>query len=289
MTTGCHNAKTFSFAVIADIQYADKDDRGNRSYRKSLASLENCVTELNKNKLEFTIQLGDIIDGGDSPEKDIDTILAVHNKINSQKYHVLGNHDFWNISRQTVLNKLQMKSAYYDFKIGSWRFIVLDTMDVAVSGGWPVDSSNYLEGKELFDKLTAEQAPNAYDWNGGIGQKQLLWLKNTLNDAQKQNENVIVLGHLTLTPANDVHNVWNYEEVVEVLESYNCVKAYICGHRHSGGYTFQNGIHYITMEGMVEAPIENAYAIMKVHQDRLEIDGFGKVPDRILSIDKQLR
>lgn len=287
MTAGCNNEKSFSFAVIADTQYADKDDRGNRSYRKSLTCLENCINELNKNKLKFAIQLGDIIDGGDNPETDLDTVLAVHNKLNTQKYHVLGNHDFWNISRQTVLSKLKMKNAYYDFTIDSWRFVVLDTMDIAVNGGWSPDSGNYLEGKELLDKLTARQAPNAFDWNGGIGQRQLLWLKNILQEAQKQKENVIVFGHLTLTPSEDVHNVWNYEEIIELLESYNCVKAYFCGHRHSGGYTFQNGIHYVTVEGMVEAPADNAYAIVKICTDRFEIDGFGKVPDRILSIDKQ--
>ena len=49
----------FSFGLVADVQYADKPDRPPRLYRDSLERLRECVTELNRHPLDFTIQLGE--------------------------------------------------------------------------------------------------------------------------------------------------------------------------------------------------------------------------------------
>ena len=44
----------------------------------------------------------------------------------------------------------------------------------------------------------------------------------------------------------------------------------------------KNGIHYLTVHGMVETRESNAYAVVHVEGDRLEIDGRGREPDRLL-------
>ncbi len=59
----------FSFGVAADVQYADKAMSGARDYRQSVISLQGAVGDLNTWGLSFVIQLGDIIDGNDTPEK----------------------------------------------------------------------------------------------------------------------------------------------------------------------------------------------------------------------------
>ena len=90
------------FGVMADVQYADRDTVGSRHFRQSLALLEQCVADLNGRDLAFTIQLGDIIDRG---EESLDRVLAVFERLEMPRYHVLGNHDFA-LSRPALLAKL---------------------------------------------------------------------------------------------------------------------------------------------------------------------------------------
>lgn len=59
----------FSFGVIADIQYCDCDDATNfagtehRKYRDTLRQTELAVASWNQAKVNFVVQLGDLIDG----------------------------------------------------------------------------------------------------------------------------------------------------------------------------------------------------------------------------------
>ncbi|MDY3979159.1 MAG: hypothetical protein SOZ00_03980, partial [Tidjanibacter sp.] len=69
----------------------------------------------------------------------------------------------------------------------------------------------------------------------------------------------------------------------ELLESHSCVKAVICGHNHTGNYICRNGIHHITIKGMVESTA-NRFAIVSVSDDHLAVKGFGDQPDYDLSI-----
>jgi len=288
MTSGCQDGNrdnSVEFGIIADTQYAEKDSLGERNYRDAILRLEECVVDFNKRKLAFVIQLGDIIDGGDNAAKELEMTASVFNRLKAVKYHVPGNHDFYGVDRSTVLSTLGMEQAYYDFSIGRWRFLVLDTMDIAVSGGWPKESKNYLEGEKLLAELTANGAVNAVDWNGGIGEAQKVWLCEVLSEAEGQGQKVIVFGHVPLLPADDVHNLWNSEEIVKIFESYGCVSAYFCGHRHGGGYAEQEGIRYITIEGMVEAGQENAYVVVRLCGNRVEIKGTGGAVNRTFVID----
>jgi 3',5'-cyclic AMP phosphodiesterase CpdA len=286
MSGGCRSDNNVEFGIIADTQYADKENMGARNYRDSILLLEECAADFNNRQLSFVIQMGDIIDGGENAVKELQEVVTIHNRFKADKYHVLGNHDFWGIDREAVISTLGMEQAYYDFSIGRWRFVVLDTMDISTTGGWAEGSDNYIKGKEMLDELTERGAANAVEWSGGMGAEQKRWLGEVLGHAEKAGQKVLVFGHVALLPADDPHNLWNSEEIVDILESYDCVAVYFCGHRHSGGYVEQNGIHYITIEGMVEAGKENAYGVVRLGDGRLEIEGVGKVTSRTLLIEE---
>ncbi len=276
-----------SFGVVADVQYADRDPRWSRHYRASLGNLRKCVADLNAQDLAFTIQLGDIIDRG---EQSLDTILDVYNQLTMPKYHVLGNHDF-PIPRHDLLARLGMDHAYYSFSPpdSGWRFVVLDTVDIAMGGGWPEDSENHRQAAQWLEKLKSEGKPYAQPWNGGLGEQQKQWLRDTLAEAAGRGERVIAFGHMPLlAEASDGAGlVLNHEEIETILDSHRCVVAYLCGHDHAGGYAERSGIHHLTVQGMVEAPEQNAYAVVDLYQDRIEIRGVGKVPSRCLRIPAQ--
>jgi len=274
-----------SFGVIADVQYADQESQGRRHYREAIDKLEECVADLNSRDLTFTIQVGDIIDRG---EESFDRVLPVFNRLRMRKYHVLGNHDF-PVARQEVLAKLSMERAYYSFSEGDWRFVVLDTMDISMYGGWAEEGENYQQAQQWEEELKSEPEPRACNKCGAIGQQQQQWLRDTLREACEHGEKVIVFGHIPIvaSPGNEWALLYNHEEVQEILESFECVMAYFNGHAHEGGYAYSNGIHYVNVEGMVEAPEENAYAVVDLYDDRIEIRGVGKVTSRTLPASRQ--
>jgi len=108
------------------------------------------------------------------------------------------------------------------------------------------------------------------------------WLHRVLEKATANKEKVIIFCHFPVYPEN-VHNLWNAGELIQVIENYSCVRAYMSGHNHDGNYGMKNGVHYLTMKGMVDTE-QNSYSVVNVYKDRLEIQGFGREKDRVLEI-----
>jgi len=272
----------FSFGLIADVQYANVEPAGTRFYRESLEKLKACVEDLNTHDLDFVIQVGDLIDRDFAS---FDDLLPIYKKLNAPRYHVLGNHDYAvSENRLTdVPKRLGLKRRHYDFAIGSWRFVALDANEISLYTH-PKTSDAYRESEAIYDELVARDAPNAKPWNGGMRPEQLNWLRKKLDAASKAGERVIVFNHFPVFPLGDRHNLWNDAELMEVLDRFDCIAAYIAGHNHDGGYAIANGIHHLTVMGMVETEDTTAYAVVDVHSDHLEVTGFGREPSRVLGL-----
>jgi len=159
---------------------------------------------------------------------------------------------------------------------------VLDTSDVSLHANPPGSEKHDLAQAILAD-LERSGAVNAKSFNGAVGDEQLAWLRDTLAGAARRGEQVIVLGHMPVHP-DGLHNVWNDDALVEALEAHGNVVAYFNGHNHRGDYGTRNGIHYVTLRGMVELDT-NAYAIVRVSPGRLEVDGYGREPERVLAFE----
>ena len=274
----------FRFGLLTDIQYWDGDPAGSRFYRNSPDKLKACVEDLNGMDLAHVLQLGDFIDRHFVSFK---RVLPLYEGLKAPQYHVLGNHDFSvaGDKRDKVAATLGMPARYYDFAHGGWRFVVLDGNDLSLHGR-KKGSAEYEQAQAMYAKLREAGAENAQTWNGGVGEKQLAWLRSTLKDASAAGERVLVFCHFPLYPQN-VHNLWNAEVLMDVLESAPCVAAYINGHNHAGNYGARNGVHYLTLKGMVETPDSTAYATVEVYKDRLELLGKGREPSRSLTLRHQ--
>ena len=268
----------FSFGAIADCQYCSGPNRGSRHYSSSVGKLKECVTELNKHDLKFTIHLGDFID---RDYISFDTVFPIYQSLKMLAYHALGNHDFdvADEYKDKVPERMGMKSKYYEFSVEDWRFVVLDGNDVSFHA-YPKGSSEY-KNAEVYYRENKIRSPK---WNGAVGEKQISWLRKILINAEKKREKVSLFCHFPVYPV-DPHNLWNAEEIISLIEEYSCVKAYINGHNHKGNYSQKNGIHYLTLKGMVETE-SNAYSIIHVHQDELKVMGYGRETDRTLLIRK---
>ncbi|XP_030063844.1 manganese-dependent ADP-ribose/CDP-alcohol diphosphatase isoform X2 [Microcaecilia unicolor] len=189
----------FSFGVIADIQYADTDDRLNawgtsmRYYRHSLCLLQSAIEEWNKEIPcpSFVLQLGDIIDSSNSVHKAskivLKCVLKQIEKMNVPFHHVWGNHELCNFGRNFLTNSalntkhLEDKTvevsasatvschedvnpqhfyAYHFSPFTNFRFVMIDTYDLNVVEK-DVSSTRYEETKE-FLRMRANRSP--YRW-----------------------------------------------------------------------------------------------------------------------------
>jgi len=266
----------FRLGVVADCQYADVQSEGLREYALSEKKLKLCVDHLNGLDLKYVVNLGDLID---RDYQSYEVVLPILNQLEVPVHNVLGNHDYsvadkW---KPEIPKKLDMPSRYYDFEIEGWRFVILDGNDISFHA-YPEDSDSYKEAAEYYKQRDIESP----EWNGAIGEKQMNWLHQVLEKATANNEKVIIFCHFPVYPKN-VHNLWNAAEVIQVIESYPCVKAYMSGHNHGGNYDMKADIHFLTFRGMVDTE-QNSYAIVNVYKDRLEIQGYGREEDRVLEI-----
>jgi 3',5'-cyclic AMP phosphodiesterase CpdA len=272
--------KAIKFGVVADIQYHPGESLGTRYYSASLDKLKEALSEFRKVKVQFVVNLGDTID---HHIQTFDGVVPLFKLLKAPVYHVIGNHDFdiqpGNEAR--VLPALGLKDSYYAFNKRRWRFIILDGFDLRYP--FPADETLKRESEALYWRLRAQGKEHAQRWNGGISLKQIAWLEYELEEAEKTRKNVLVLCHFPILP-EAAHNLWNDAEVVTILEKHRSIKAYFCGHNHAGDYALQNGIHYLTFQGIVETPDQNAFAIVTLEKDAIKVRGFGREPNRTLKI-----
>ena len=258
--------------LVADPQYANQPPSGKRHYRESLWKLEEAIDTFNYHKVDLIQNLGDVID---FKWESYDAILPIYDKLNPdiENYHLLGNHEFAVDSNyfKDILERLSMPDYYYYYSKKGWRFIVLDATDYAYYSNSLHDHD--IREIDLYFEKTKGQS-NSYRWNSAIGSAQQKWLKQELDSAHLLGQKVILFSHMPLRPQNDPHNLWNDHEIVNIIEQSSKVVAFINGHNHSGDYEFQNGIHYITVSGMVDTMI-SSYGILEFYNDHLVLKGYG--------------
>jgi manganese-dependent ADP-ribose/CDP-alcohol diphosphatase len=270
------NSTEFSIGLIADCQYREGENSGTRRYSLSQIKLKNCISDFNTKDLAFVVHLGDFIDANFSS---FDIVQPIFSELTMPGYHVLGNHDFAvaDIKKDSVYKRLQMPARYYDFIVKGWHFIILDGNDISFHA-YPEGSEPYQQAENYYQQKKI-QSPK---WNGAVGAVQMSWLQSVLNKAQQVNEPVILFSHFPVYPDN-VHNLWNAQQIIEIIEGYPNVRAYINGHNHAGNYAVKNSIHYLTLKGMVETE-QTADALMTFTNKKLVITGFGREQNRTLFI-----
>lgn len=275
----------FSFGLVADVQYCDCDPAGTRFYRSSLLKLSEAVEVFRRDSVNFVINLGDLI------EKEMGSFTPVLDTFGSSGLkilHIPGNHDYSvgseNKNKIPVLRDQQ--KGYYSEKVEGFRLIFLDGNEISTYSS--ENKEVILPAGEYIKQMKINEEINAFDWNGGIGKDQLQWLRNELTAAKTENEKVIIFCHFPIAPEN-IHNLLNYREILAVIGKYRNIAAWVSGHNHSGNYAVIDGVHFITMKGMVETETTNSYGIIQVYDNRLEVKGFGAEKNRILHLHNDNR
>lgn len=268
---------SFKVGLMADCQYADKTSEL-KKFSASLNKLEEAVSYFNNEDLKMVFHLGDFID------KDFDNfqkLLNITKHLNKPLYHVLGNHDFKvkESLKENVPVILGLKDRYYSVQQSGFRFLILDSTDLSLYAH-AKDHPRTLESI----KVHSEEYPEKAQHIGGISKEQFAWIKQEIKLAMEQDEKVILMSHHPIYPANS-YNIWNDHELLQELAKSKNVVAYINGHDHHGNYGVFEGIHFLTLKGMVNTDI-NSYAIGELKSDAMIIHGVGREEDRIMTFRK---
>jgi len=271
----------FEIGVVADCQYCNCEPSGVRFYRKSPNRLRKAVAILNEHELDYSIHLGDFIDKN---FESFDTVAPIWKNLKADKYHVLGNHDFSvaDSLKPLVFKKMNIEDRYYSIVKNKWRFIVLDGNDLSMHGA--LTEVKKKQTDSLFTLLSAKDMPNLATWNGGLSNEQLAWVEKELKLAEENKERVGFYCHFPSLGEEQAHNLWNYEQLLSIIDKYKCVKFYFNGHNHAGSYVARNGVHYLNFKGMVDTDNFTSFAKVTFSKDSLFVKGFGREPSRRLKI-----
>ena len=275
-------SQVLKLGLITDCQYCNcpYSEQWNNDYSKSPLRLKEAVNTLNSNDIDAVFHLGDFID---RDFNSFDIVGPIFNSIKAPHYHLLGNHDY-SVSAELkpeVQHKLNMNSAYFMLNFENWMIFVLDGTDVSLYK--TNDSAQIKIADSIRIQYLNQGREQAMPWNGAIGEKQLNWLDSQLTEIDKTPKNALILCHFPIYPAGDA-NLWNDKEVITILEKHASVKAFINGHHHPGNYAIKNGIHYLTLQGMVLSENKNSFAIGHLSNKEIAIKGFGREPNRVLKI-----
>ncbi|MGE5448371.1 MAG: metallophosphoesterase [Bacteroidales bacterium] len=259
------------FGMLSDIHYAGREAAPPRYYRQSLEKVKECIDLMNREKVDFVIELGDFKDQDPVPNeantlKYLSDIENVFHQFNGLTYHVLGNHDMDGISKEQFLSRvvntgIPATESYYSFNLKGLHFVVLD-------GNFTREGTAYDHGNFTWD-------------NTRIPEAELNWLKEDL----KANElPAIVFIHQMLDDSKSKEqSVHNAAEVRQVLEQSGKVICVFQGHVHEERYSLINNIHYYSMMAVVdnEGPENNSYMIAGIYPDgSLAIDGYRRASDQ---------
>jgi len=253
----------FRFGMVTDPHYADCDPRGTRFYGESRDKLRECVELMNREQVEFLIELGDFKDQ-DEPPLEADTlrylgeIEAEFQRFDGPTYHVLGNHDMDSISKPQFLAAIDNTgvgddASFYSFDRGGLHFIVLDAC-------FRADGNPYDHGD--FDYRDTHLPP-----------EQLDWLAQDL--AAHDSSPSVLFCHQRLDGEGNVF-VNNADELRMLLRRRGNVVAAFHGHDHAGGHSEIDGVHYYTLRAVVEGsgPDNSSYAIVDVGGEGIAVTGY---------------
>lgn len=255
---GAKNEKaepSLKIGLVTDVHYADKEMAVNRYYRESLPKLREAVAVLRERRVDFAVETGDLIDGARDDAAFLKTIDAVWKEAAPQRHYVLGNHCTSRLSKTEFLGIVEQPRSFYAFDHSGFHFVVLDAC-------FRQDGTSYERGN--------------FQWTDtDIPLAQREWLHADLSTTRFP---TIVFIHQRLDlPPDSAYAVKSSPALRAVFEASGKVLCVFQGHSHKNEYAHINGIHYCTLQAMVEGTGEESsgYSILNIFADKtLQLEGF---------------
>jgi hypothetical protein len=230
------------FGLIADVHAHDTDSPLEGKWMTHTEERLTAFTNaMNAWGSDFVIELGDFVNGwvvlgadpGDPAR--IPDVLAwadgLYATFEGPRYHVIGNHDVYNLDKDQYKATLGVDSTFYSFDVGAFHFVVLDVQFAE-------------DGTDLAHTYTGV--------GGFVPAAELDWLRGDLAGSDAP---TIVCVHQMLDQYIEEWGralVLNQPEIQAVLAEDGDVIAVFQGHDHDNVYHLIDGIHYVTFEALVD-------------------------------------
>lgn len=263
------NSATFSFGIIADVQFADVEPWKDRHFRNAPLKLRHAIERFNYEQVDFVVNLGDLID---RDFENFDRIQSLLRTLKVPIWNIAGNHDYEVDSSfyESVHSKLEIPGdGYFAFDHKGWRMIFLNGCEISTFANRK-NTTQYQQAEKLLLQKTIQ----ANEWNGGLGHQQIQWLKHMLNDAEAEKLRTAIFCHFPVYPSNK-HNLLDESEAMSVIAEKS-PDLWISGHNHHGNFGQLFDTWFITMKGMVETEEQLCYAIAEFSEASALIRGFGR-------------
>ena len=228
------------------------------------------VDTMNAWPADLVIELGDFVNGwvvlgvepgdpGRIPQI-LEDAEAIYSRFDGPRYHVIGNHDLFNLSKEEYLARVNITKTYYSFDAGAYHIAVLDVQ---------YDQ----DGKDL-----------AYTYSGVrsfLPKREMQWLREDL--AATDRPTIVCVHQMLDTQPTEAGwtLIGNAAEVRSLLVKSGVVIAVFQGHAHSNRYSLIDSIHYITFKAMVDqgTPPSWAYVTLDPSSHAIRIKGEGDQVD----------
>lgn len=187
------------------------------------ARVQSFITEMNKLRPDFIIQMGDFC----VPKPANQPIMDIWNQFKGPKYHVIGNHDTdGGFTHDQVVEFWNAKGKYYSFDYNNYHFVILN-------------------GNERAPENKLKGYPNS------ILKEQHNWLKQDLDST---NLPVMVFCHQGID--NDLDGLKEGNQMRILFERANKkagfqkVQLVLSGHHHEDYHNVYNNINYLQINSI---------------------------------------
>ena len=215
----------FDFALITDIHISKNET--------SVEDLKNSVLSINNNpSLQFVLVSGDITEGGDNTS--LIKAKQILDDLKVPYFAIPGNHETkWSESGVTDFRKIFGDDRFY-FEHNNFVFIGFNS------------------------------GPIIRMMDGHIGTQDIIWLKEKLEDIDKDKK-IIIVTHYPLQDGD----VDNWYEATDLIRQHN-VKAILGGHYHKNMLTFYDGIPaFINRSNLRGKDAFGAYSTYSITEDSI--------------------
>ena len=219
-------------AAVSDIHYGPNDDT--KQCARALELLESVLDQVRDYRPSLLVDLGDRIVDQDAQtdRRRVGQVADLFKHAGLPRAHLLGNHDLENLSPACNEAILETEVSHRTVDIGGWQLIL-----------WQGDAR--FRGGNLI-----------------ISDQDLDWLKNQLALARYP---AVVLTHIPLDSGSTIGNYYfearphgraeyhNTAEARAMITSSDAVVLVLSGHLHCNRLTTIDGVHFVTMQSLVES------------------------------------
>ena len=232
-------SEKFTFAVFSDLTGGERD-----------RIFEVAVEQLNLLRPEFIVNVGDLIEGGESDtaewHRQWDSFDARASQASAPVFYMGGNHDLTGQLARHVW-KERNGARYYHFRYKNALFLVMDTEDNSPERMAEIEELRNkavevykMDGPEAFAETEYASIPERT--SGTIGLDQVDYFLNVI----KENNDVLWTFILIHKPAWENKNDQNFTSIEKAMAERPYTVFY--GHTHVYNYQERNDRDYINLE-----------------------------------------